>query len=52
MSIGRGILGPLLSDGRDGVVTKLERMNEELSEMMIYTGIKDTRSFDASVLYL
>ncbi len=52
VSVGRGILGPLLSDGRDGVVTKLERMNEELSEMMIYTGIKDTRSFDASVLYL
>ena len=27
-------------------------MNEQLSEMMLYTGIRDTRSFDPSVLYM
>ena len=52
VSVGRGILAPLLKEGRDGVVTKVERMNEELSEMMMYTGVKDTDSFDASVLYI
>ena len=52
VSVGRGILGPLLSNGRDGVVSKVEKMNEELSEMMMYTGIKDTNSFDDSILYL
>ncbi|MDO5518100.1 MAG: hypothetical protein Q4F66_11130 [Clostridium sp.] len=38
--------------GKDGVVKKVKRMNEELSELMIYTGIKDTMSFDSSVLYM
>lgn len=52
VSVGRGILAPLLKEGKDGVVNKMNRMNEELSELMIYTGIKDTKSFDSSVLYI
>ena len=52
VSVGRGILAPLLKEGKDGVVKKVERMNEELSEMMMYTGVKDTKSFDSSVLYM
>lgn len=52
VSVGRGILEPLLKEGKDGVVNKINRMNEELSELMIYTGIKDTKSFDQSVLYI
>ena len=52
VSVGRGILAPLLKEGKDGVVNKMNRMNEELSELMIYTGIKDTKSFDSSVLYM
>lgn len=52
VSVGRGILAPLLKEGKDGVVNKINRMNEELSELMIYTGIKDTKSFDSSVLYI
>ena len=52
VSVGRGILAPLLKEGKDGVVKKVEKMNEELSELMMYTGIKDTKSFDSSVLYM
>ena len=52
VSVGRGILAPLLKEGKDGVVNKVKRMNEELSELMIYTGINDTKSFDPSVLYI
>lgn len=51
VSVGRGILAPLLKDGADGVVRKITRMNQELSEMMIYTAIKDTKSFDPTVLH-
>lgn len=52
VSVGRGILAPLLKEGKDGVVNKVKKMNEELSEMMMYTGIKDTKSFDSSILYI
>lgn len=31
---------------------KVTRMNEELSEMMLYTGIRDTGAYDPSVLYV
>ena len=29
----------------------IEKLNEELSQMMLYTGIPDTKSFDSSVLH-
>ena len=51
VSVGRGILSPLLKEGKDGVVKKLEKMNEELREMMMYTGVKDIKSFDETVLH-
>lgn len=49
--IGRGILKELLSDGEDAVVKKVQRMNQQLSQLMIYTGVKDTKSFDPTVLH-
>ncbi|KWU02823.1 glycolate oxidase [Lactobacillus crispatus] len=49
--IGRGILPELLNDGQKGVEDKLVKLNEQLSQMMLYTGIKDTRSFDPTVLH-
>ena len=52
VSVGRGILSPLLKEGEKGVVVKINKMNEELSELMMYTGVKDTNSFDPSVLYI
>ena len=52
ISVGRGILQPLLSHGAEGVISKVENMQEELREMMMYTGVKDCASFDAGVLYL
>ncbi|WP_311562794.1 alpha-hydroxy-acid oxidizing protein [Prevotella histicola] len=52
VAVGRGILKPLLQQGSTGVKEKIQKMNEQLSELMMYTCVKDTRSFDASVLYL
>lgn len=52
VSVGRGILRPLLAEGTAGVVKKVCAMNEQLSELMLYTGVRDTRSFDPTVLYL
>ena len=51
VAVGRGILPPLLKEGSKGVVEKLKRMDEELSELMLYTGVKDTNAFDPSVLH-
>lgn len=48
---GRSILAPLLKMGKEGVKEKLNKMNNELKEMMLYTGIKDTHSFDPTVLH-
>jgi len=49
---GREILKPLLQQGAEGVEEKVQKMNEQLSELMMYTCVKDIRSFDASVLYI
>lgn len=49
--IGRGILSELLRDGQKATEDKIEKLNEQLSQMMLYTGVKDTKSFDASVLH-
>ena len=51
VSVGRGILSPLLKEGKDGVVNKMKKMNEELQEMMMYTGVKDVKHFDKTVLH-
>ena len=51
VSVGRGILPGLLKEGKDGVIAKVKKMNEELSEMMGYTGISDLDEMDPSVIY-
>lgn len=51
VAVGRGILAPLLKGGTEGVVRKVRQMNEQLSELMLYTGIKDTASFDPSIIH-
>ena len=51
VAVGRGILAPLLNEGTEGVVRKIRQMNEQLSELMLYTGIKDTDSFDSSIIH-
>ena len=51
VAVGRGILPPLLKEGSKGVEEKLKHMDEELSELMLYTGVKDTNAFDPSVLH-
>lgn len=51
VAVGRGILAPLLKEGRDGVVKKVQEMNQQLKEMMMYTNVKDTTSFDSSVIH-
>ena len=52
VAVGRGILAPLLKEGKEGVVKKVRRMNEQLSEMMMYTGVADTKSFTSSVIHM
>lgn len=51
VAVGRGILAPLLKEGTEGVERKIHQMNEQLSELMLYTGIKDTASFDSSIIH-
>ena len=51
VSVGRGILPGLLKDGKAGVIRKVTRMNEELSEMMGYTGMS-LKEMDSSVLHI
>ena len=50
VSVGRGILPGLLKEGKTGVIRKVNRMNEELSEMMGYTGIGNLSEMDHSVI--
>ncbi len=52
VSVGRGILTPLLKEGQEGVVKKVNEMNRQLSEMCIYTGVGSMQSFEPSVLHL
>lgn len=51
ISVGRGILPALLKSGTAGVKEKVGRMNEELAELMGYTGVKTLADFDADVLW-
>ena len=51
VSVGRGILPGLLKEGKDGVIRKVTKMNEELSEMMGYTGIRNLHEMDPSVIH-
>ena len=51
VSVGRGILMPLLKEGRKGVINKVDVMNRQLSEMCMYTGVSDMKSFDPSILH-
>lgn len=51
VAVGRGILKPLLKEGKDGVVAKVNEMKQQMVELMLYTGICDTRSFDPTVIH-
>lgn len=51
VSVGRTILKPLLSDGTAGVVQQVTKITQDLTQMMMYTGVRDTRSFDPCVLH-
>lgn len=49
--IGRGILSELLKDGQKATEDKIKKLNQELSQLMMYTGVKDVKSFDPTVLH-
>lgn len=51
VSVGRGILPGLLQDGCEGVEKKVRKMNEELKELMGYTGVRTLGDMDSSVLW-
>ena len=50
VSVGRGILPGLLKSGSDAVCEKMRRMNEQLEELMGYTGVRTLSDMDRSVL--
>lgn len=52
VSVGRGILPGLLKEGTEGVIKKVNKMNEQLSELMGYTNVHNVNEFDPSVLYI
>ena len=49
--IGRGILPELLDGGTKAVEEKLEKMTQQLSELMMYTGVRNMNTFDESVIH-
>lgn len=49
---GRAILRPLLNEGKNGVIRTLSQMKNQLVELMLYTGVADTNSFDPAVLHI
>ena len=51
VSTGRAILSPLLKEGASGVEKTFTKLNQQLSEVMMYTSVSDTGSFDPSVLH-
>lgn len=52
VSVGRGILLPLLKNGKTGVTTKVTAMNQELKQLCGYTGIPDLAHMTKDVLIL
>ncbi len=50
VSVGRGILPGLLKSGSAAVCDKVKKMNEQLAELMGYTGVRDLSEMDPSVL--
>ena len=52
VSVGRGILLPLLKNGKTGVTTKVTAMNQELKQLCGYTGIPDLAHVTKDVLIL
>lgn len=51
VSVGRGILPGLLKNGSQGVIDKVNKMNEQLAELMGYTNVVNTHSFKNDILY-
>jgi isopentenyl diphosphate isomerase/L-lactate dehydrogenase-like FMN-dependent dehydrogenase len=43
---------PLLKEGREGVIRQVTKMNQQLSELCMYTGVPDMKSFDPSVIHI
>ncbi len=52
VAVGRGMLPALLKDGTEGVMKKVERMNQELMQAMGYTGVRMLDDMDPSVLWV
>lgn len=51
VSVGRGILPGLLSEGTAGVEKKIQKMNQELKQLMGYTGIRNLSEMTSEVLW-
>ena len=51
VSVGRAILPGLLKEGKSPVEKKITEMNQQLKELMGYTGVATVRDFDPTVLW-
>lgn len=51
VSVGRGMMDALMNEGKEGVVSKIRKMNEELTTIMGYTGFSKVSEIDDSVLW-
>lgn len=51
VSTGRAILPGLLKEGTPAVERKIQQMNDQLKELMGYTGVAALDLFDATVLW-
>lgn len=51
VSVGRAILPGLLNGGKAPVEKKITEMNQQLKELMGYTGVATVRDFDPTVLW-
>lgn len=52
VSVGRHLIPYLIQKGTSGVACRIQEMTAELRGIMAKTGVKDTSSFDATVLHL
>lgn len=51
VSVGKHLIPIVVKNGAQGVTNRLNKMTSELKAAMAYTGVANTKSFDASVIH-
>ena len=52
VAVGRAMMPSLMKDGASGVEQSISKINDQLRQIMSYTGVADVTKFDKSVLWL